>query len=119
MSGLAFTTQYTVEIKARNGDSEETSYSSQTNVTTTADSNAPTPNPPTFSSTPSNDSDVQISMVANAVTDPSTPVQYYFAAVTGSCGANIGECKPNHSFTKMESDRCRRPDPAQRRTISY
>ena len=114
VTGLAFSTQYTVEVKARNGDSEETSYSTQTNITTTADSNAPTPNPPTFSVAPSNDSDVQISMIANAVTDPSTPVQYYFAAVTGTCGVSVGtggtdsgwQTSTSYSDNGLQANKC-------------
>ena len=88
--GLAFSTQYTLEVKARNGDNDETAYGSSANITTTADSNAPTPNPATFSSAPNNDSTSQISMTATAATDASTPISYYFDAVTGSCGANLG-----------------------------
>ena len=90
VTGLNFSTQYTVKVMARNGDNEVTASSSSSNITTNADGTAPTPNPPTFSSAPNNDSVSQISMTANAVTDPSTPVEYYFTAVVGSCGANWG-----------------------------
>ena len=114
VTGLQFSTTYPVEIMARNGDSEQTAYSSQTNGITTADSHAPTPNPPTFSSNPSNDSVSQISMTANAITDPSTPVSYYFAAVTGSCGANVGtggtdsgwQTSTSYSDAGLQTNKC-------------
>ena len=114
VTGLQFSTTYPVEIMARNGDSEQTAYSSQTNGITTADSHAPSPNPPTFLSNPSNDSVSQISMTANAITDPSTPVSYYFAAVTGSCGANVGtggtdsgwQTSTSYSDAGLQTNKC-------------
>ena len=90
VTGLNFSTQYTVKVMARNGDNEVTASSTSANITTTADGTPPTPNPPTFSSAPNNDSVSQISMTTNAVSDPSTPVEYFFTAVVGSCGANWG-----------------------------
>lgn len=89
VTGLDFSTQYTVKVMARNGDNEVTASSTASNITTSADNTAPTPNP-TFSSAPNNDSVSQISMTSNAVSDPTTPISYYFTAVVGSCGANWG-----------------------------
>jgi hypothetical protein len=114
VSGLNFATTYYVEVKARNGDNEETSYSSQSNISTTGDLTAPTPNPPSFSSAPNNDSISQISMTASAVSDPSTPVEYFFDAVTGSCGANLGsggtdsawQTGTGYSDSGLETNKC-------------
>ncbi len=83
----SFNVDYFVEVKAQNGDNNETSYSSQATITTNPDGTAPTPNPTSFSGGLVNDSATQISMSSNAVTDPSSPVAYLFSAVQGSCSA--------------------------------
>ena len=114
VTGLNFSTQYTVKVMARNGDNEVTASSTSANVTTTADGTAPTPNPPTFSSAPNNDSVSQISMTTNAVSDPSTPVQYFFTAVVGSCGANWGtgttssgwQAGTSYSDSGLQTNKC-------------
>jgi hypothetical protein len=114
VTGLNFSTQYTVKVMARNGDNEVTASSSSSNITTSADGTAPTPNPPHFSTAPSNDSASQVSMVASDATDPSGTVSYLFDAVTGSCGAHLGangtdsswQTSTSYSDSGLEANRC-------------
>lgn len=113
VTDLNFITTYSLESTARNGNNEATSASTQGDIATLSDQNPPTPNP-TFSSAPSNDNTTQISMISNTVTDPSTPVEYYFTAVTGSCGANIGtggtdsgwQTSTSYTDSGLQANRC-------------
>ncbi len=89
VNGLTQETTYSFESKARNQDNDETSFSAMSNGTT-LDTTAPTPNPPTFSSAPANDSATQISMTATAGSDTSTPIEYYFTATSSGCAAGEG-----------------------------
>ena len=90
--GLNESTQYTLQVKARNEDSDETSFSSTAATTTTAsaDTTAPTPDPMTFATAPDDLTTTSIDMIATTASDPSTPIEYYFTAGAGSCGANQG-----------------------------
>jgi hypothetical protein len=93
-------TQYTYKVKARGLNHWETAYSSTANATTDApDTTAPTPNPATFSSAPSADSDTAISMTATTGTDLSGPVEYYFDETTGNSGGSDSGWQTSPSYT--------------------
>ncbi|MBW8017458.1 MAG: PASTA domain-containing protein, partial [Planctomycetes bacterium] len=63
------------------------------------DTAAPTPNPATFASVPSADSDTAISMTATTGTDASGPVQYYFDEVSGNPGGTDSGWQTSTSYT--------------------
>ncbi len=88
VSGLNEVTQYTFQAKARNDDGDETPFGAIAS-TTTLDGTPPTPSPITFSTPPADASVSSVSMTATTATDDSA-VEYYFSAVTGSCGSDIG-----------------------------
>lgn len=102
INGLSELTRYDFVVVARNEDGDRTASSTLAG-TTTIDLTPPTPDPTWFSSAPSNDTDDQISMTANTVTDPSAPVNYFFELNNTSCGANAGSGGSNSSWQASES----------------
>ncbi|MHC4616860.1 MAG: hypothetical protein ACYTEQ_03810 [Planctomycetota bacterium] len=55
---------------------------------TVADTDPPTPDPPTFASPPAPVSDTEITMTATTGSDASPPVEYYFAETSGNPGGS-------------------------------
>ncbi len=97
---LEASTQYTYRVRARGLSHWETAYSSTASATTDApDITAPTPNPATFASAPSADSDTAISMTATTGTDLSGPVEYYFDETTGNSGGSDSGWQTSPSYT--------------------
>jgi hypothetical protein len=115
LDSLSAGVQYRFTVVARNANGDETASSTTTQVTTVDDSSPPTPNPMTFSSAPSNASQTQIDMTATTGTDDNPPISYYFTAVTGSCGANLGtggtdsgwqSADTTYSDTGLQANKC-------------
>ncbi len=116
LRGLATSTTYGVKVKARNESSEETSFGSEGQGTTSAggggDSTAPTPNPMTFASAPNDASTSSISMTATTASDPSTPIEYSFTFA--ACGANGGtggtssswQTSTSYTDTGLQTNKC-------------
>jgi surface protein len=107
VTGLTPETLYSFASLARNENSIVTATSS-VSATTTAflDSVFATAPSPTGTST--------IAMTATTVTSPNTPVEYYFTAVTGSCGANLGtggtdsgwQSSTSYTDTGLQANQC-------------
>ncbi|KKL56483.1 hypothetical protein LCGC14_2244960, partial [marine sediment metagenome] len=68
------------------------------------DTTAPTPNPATFSSAPSADSDTAISMTATTGSDQTGPVEYYFDETTSGNGATDSGWQTSASYTDSGLD---------------
>ncbi len=100
-SGLSASTQYCYQVRARDSQGNQTGYSSTSCATTSAgaDTTPPTPNPMTFASAPSADSDTAISMTATTASDPSGPVEYQFDETTGGPGATDSAWQTSTSYT--------------------
>ena len=64
-----------------------------------ADTTPPTPNPASFASAPSADSDTAISMSANIASDPSGPVLYLFDEVSGNPGGTDSGWTTSSTYT--------------------
>jgi hypothetical protein len=65
----------------------------------TPDTDPPTPNPATFASAPSADSDSAISMTATTGSDASGPVEYYFDETSGNPGGSDSGWQTSASYT--------------------
>jgi hypothetical protein len=65
----------------------------------TPDTDPPTPNPATFASAPSADSDTAISMTATTGSDASGPVEYYFDETSGNSGGSDSGWQTSTSYT--------------------
>jgi hypothetical protein len=63
------------------------------------DTTPPTPNPATFASAPSADSDTAISMTATTGSDPSGPVEYFFDETSGNPGGSDSGWQTSTSYT--------------------
>ncbi len=63
------------------------------------DTTPPTPNPMTFASAPSADSDTVISMTATTASDPSGPVEYLFTEMSGNPGGTSSSWQTSTSYT--------------------
>ncbi|MEM7245467.1 MAG: hypothetical protein AAF533_08985 [Acidobacteriota bacterium] len=87
-TGLLTGTTYTYTVTARDTSNNRnpTVPSIAESATTLADTGPPTPNPATFATPPSASSDTEIVMTATTGADGSTPVEYYFAEVSGNPG---------------------------------
>lgn len=63
------------------------------------DTDPPTPNPASFSSAPSADSDTAISMTATTGSDSSGPVEYLFTETSGNSGGSSSTWQLSTSYT--------------------
>ncbi|MHC5157653.1 MAG: sulfatase-like hydrolase/transferase [Planctomycetota bacterium] len=63
-----------------------------------SNTDAPTPNPATFASAPSADSDTAISMTATTGTDASGPVEYLFTETSGNPGGTTSAWQTSTSY---------------------
>jgi len=89
-TGLSDSTTYTYKVRARDMSANQNATSFSTTASaTTDDGTAPSPDPMTWSSAPSADSNTAISMTATTATD-SSGVEYYFDCVAGSGGSDSG-----------------------------
>jgi len=105
-------------VVAKNADGDLTASSTLSATSTLPDIDPPTPNPVTFEQStgiPTNASISQIDMTSNTVTDPSSPVSYYFTSVAGSCGVNAGtggtdsgwqSADTTYSDTGLQTNKC-------------
>ena len=100
-TGLTGSTQYTYTVQMRDSVPNTGTASSPANATTdpTPDTDPPTPNPATFASPPSADSDTAISMTATAGSDASPPIQYYFDETSGNPGGSDSDWQTSTSYT--------------------
>ena len=62
----------------------------QIRIVYTVDTTPPNPDPMFFATAPFATTSSAVEMTATTASDVNTPIQYYFEAVTGSCGADIG-----------------------------
>ncbi len=80
----------------------DTIYIDEMNIVSTAsgpDTDAPTPNPATFSSAPSADSSSAISMTATTGSDATGPVYYYFDETSGENGGTDSGWQTSPDYT--------------------
>jgi fibronectin type 3 domain-containing protein len=100
-SGLNASTQYTYTVTMRDSLANIGTASSGASATTQAapDTDPPTPNPATFASAPSADSDTAISMTATTGSDPSGPVEYLFTETSGNPGGTSSTWQTSASYT--------------------
>ena len=101
-TGLNASTQYCYRVQARDKSVNQntTAYSSTQCATTDAlpDTDPPTPDPMTWASVPSADSDTAISMTATTATDPSG-VEYLFDETSGNPGGSDSAWQDSTSYT--------------------
>jgi hypothetical protein len=99
-SGLNASTQYTYTVQMKDALDNTGTASTPANATTQAppDTTPPTPNPATWASVPSADSDTAISMTATTGSDPSG-VEYYFDETSGSSGGSDSGWQTSPSYT--------------------
>ncbi|KKL54729.1 hypothetical protein LCGC14_2262500, partial [marine sediment metagenome] len=107
-TGLDPNTMYTYTVQMRDsvvspGPNVGTA-SDPASATTDPDVDAPTPDPPTWASVPSADSETEISMEATAGTDISGQIEYYFAEKTGNPGANDSVWQTSATYTDSDLD---------------
>ncbi len=103
--GLDASTQYTYTVQMRDsvGTPNVGTASSPANATTNApDATAPTPNPATWASAPSADSESAISMTATTGADATGPVEYFFDETTGGTGATDSEWQTSPDYTDSD-----------------
>jgi len=100
-TGLSASTQYTYTVQMRDSVPNTGTASNPANATTDAapDTDPPTPNPATFASAPSADSDTAISMTATTGSDASGPVEYYFDETSGNPGGSDSGWQTSTSYT--------------------
>jgi hypothetical protein len=101
-TGLNASTQYTYTVQMRDSLNNTGTASSPASATTNdppPDTDPPTPNPATFASPPSADSDTAISMTATTGTDASGPVEYYFDETSGNFGGSDSGWQTSPSYT--------------------
>ncbi len=65
------------------------------------DTTPPTPNPATFASAPASAGTTSISMTATTASDPSTPVEYFFAEQTANPGGSDSGWQTSTSYTDL------------------
>ena len=101
-SGLNASTQYCYQVRARDlsPNQNATAWSTNQCATTQAppDTTPPTPDPMTWASVPSADSDSAISMTATTATDPSG-VEYYFYETSANPGGSDSGWQDSTSYT--------------------
>ena len=102
-SGLSPDTQYTYRVRMRDESPNQNTGSWSTSESATTDplpqdTDPPTPNPATWSSVPSADSDTAISMTATTGSDPSG-VQYSFDETSGNPGGSDSGWQSGTSYT--------------------
>ncbi len=68
-------------------------------LTGCSDTDPPTPNPATFSSIPSADSDTAISMIATTGSDVTGPVEYFFDETSGNTGGSDSGWQTSINYT--------------------
>jgi hypothetical protein len=92
---------FTVQVDATGGSDTAT-----LNITVipAPDTDPPTPNPATFASAPSADSDTAISMTATTGSDATGPVEYYFDETSGNPGGTDSGWQTNPSYTDTGLD---------------
>ncbi len=102
-TGLTGGTEYTYSVQMRDSVGNTTAVSARFSATTTGggDTTAPTPDPATFASAPSANSDTAISMTATAASDPSSPVEYNFDNVSGGAGGTDSGWQTSTSYTDL------------------
>ncbi len=89
VDNLLVETEYRFVVVARNADNIITASSTLAATTTLADTIAPTPNPPYFTTAPNPDAADQVSMTSVTVTDNvDTTPEYYFTLDNATCAAN-------------------------------
>ena len=90
--GLDPATMYTFNVKAKDAAGNTTVKSVSRDATTEAapDTDAPTPNPPTWDSVPAALDSSSIEMTATVGADATGPVEYNFELVSGSGGHSSG-----------------------------
>jgi len=102
-TGLSPITQYTYTVQMRDSVTPTPNVgtaSAPANATTQAppDITPPTPDPMTWASVPSADSDTQISMTASTASDPSG-VEYFFDETSGNSGGSDSGWQASASYT--------------------
>ncbi|MHC4256338.1 MAG: phage tail protein, partial [Planctomycetota bacterium] len=100
-TGLIGSTQYTYRIQMRDSLGNTGGYSTSESATTnpTVDTDPPTPDPATWSSVPSADSDTAISMTATTGSDANPPVEYSFDETSGNPGGSDSGWQTSASYT--------------------
>ncbi|MHC4783783.1 MAG: carbohydrate-binding protein, partial [Planctomycetota bacterium] len=84
-------------VNATSGDEYNLNYFNF--VYNAPDTDAPTPNPATFTVVPAADSDTAISMTATTGTDVSGPVEYFFDETSGNPGGTDSGWQTSASYT--------------------
>jgi len=88
-----------IELRRASGTEVRIDYVSLEYTGGTPDTDPPTPNPATFASPPSADSDTAISMTATTGSDPSGPVEYYFDETSGNPGGSDSGWQTSTNYT--------------------
>ncbi|KKL86189.1 hypothetical protein LCGC14_1947220, partial [marine sediment metagenome] len=101
--GYFYETENTQTTKDTRSGSELI-YFSVTAPAGAPDTTAPTPDPATFASAPSADSDTAISMTATTGSDATGPVEYYFNETTSGPGATDSGWQTSPSYTDSGLD---------------
>ncbi len=105
-TGLAFETQYSYRVRARDKSAAQTvtTWSAIFSATTPVpDTTAPTPNPMSFAVLPRVLSDTSITMTAATATDPSG-VQYFFECTAGGGSNSVWQDSPTYTATGLTAN---------------
>ena len=114
ITGLTAETLYSFSALARNNNSIVTATSTIRSTTTTAAPASLSPDPPYFTSAPAPASTSSVSMTSVSASSPHTPVEYFFSAVAGTCGANNGtggsnsgwQTSASYTDTGLQANKC-------------
>ncbi len=103
-TGLSPSTQYCYRTRSRDSLGNTGNWGSTSCATTQAapDTTPPTPNPLTWTQTPSAVGDVAITMRSVLATDPSTPVEYQFDETSGNPGGTDSGWTQSETYFDFE-----------------